>query len=95
MQLIASRLPAQEFFVGCQRAGLAAGAVNAPEEAFEDEHLKARGFHVEVRHEDLDRTVTYPGAPYRMTGSPWRIARRAPRLGEHNDEVFAEVSART
>ena len=95
MQLIASRLPAQDFFVGCQRAGLAAGAVNAPEEAFEDEHFKARGFHVEVPHENLDRTVIYPGAPYRMTGSPWRIARRAPRLGEHNDEVFAEVSAKT
>ena len=95
MKLIASRRPAQDFFVGCQRAGLAAGAVNAPEEAFEDEHLKARDFHVDVRHEDLDRTVTYPGAPYRMTGSPWRIARRAPRLGEHNDEVFAEVSPGT
>ena len=88
MKLIASRLPAQDFFVGCQRAGLAAGAVNAPEEAFEDEHFKARGIQVEVEHEDLGRTVRYPGAPYRMTGSPWRISRRAPRLGEHNDEVL-------
>ena len=88
MRLIASRLPAQDFFVGCQRAGLAAGAVNAPEEAFEDEHFKARGIQVEVEHEDLGRIVRYPGAPYRMTGSPWRISRRAPRLGEHNDEVL-------
>ena len=88
MKLIASRLPAQEFFVGCQRAGLSAGAVNAPEEAFEDEHFKARGIQVPVYHEDLDRTVIYPGAPYRMTGSPWRISRRAPRLGEHNEEVL-------
>ncbi len=88
MKLIASRLPAQDFFVGCQRAGLAAGAVNAPEEAFEDEHFKARGIQVEVEHEDLGRIVRYPGAPYRMTGSPWRISRRAPRLGEHNDEVL-------
>ena len=88
MKLIASRLPAQDFFVGCQRAGLSAGAVNAPEEAFEDEHFKARGIQVPVYHEDLDRTVIYPGAPYRMTGSPWRISRRAPRLGEHNEEVL-------
>lgn len=88
MKLIASRLPAQDFFVGCQRAGLAAGAVNAPEEAFEDEHFKARGIQVEVEHEDQGRIVRYPGAPYRMTGSPWRISRRAPRLGEHNDEVL-------
>ena len=88
MKLIASRLSAQDFFVGCQRAGLSAGAVNAPEEAFEDEHFKARGIQVEVRHEELGRTVRYPGAPYRMTGSPWRISRRAPRLGEHNEEVL-------
>ena len=92
MKLIASRLPAQDFFVGCQRAGLAAGAVNAPEEAFEDEHFKARGIQVEVEHEDLGRTVRYPGAPYRMTGSPWRISRRAPRLGEHNDEVLGGLA---
>ena len=88
MKLIASRLPAQDFFVGCQRAGLAAGAVNAPEEAFEDEHFKARGIQVPVAHDELGRTVIYPGAPYRMTGSPWRISRRAPRLGEHNEEVL-------
>ena len=88
MKLIASRLSAQDFFVGCQRAGLSAGAVNAPEEAFEDEHFRARGIQVPVYHEDIDRTVIYPGAPYRMTGSPWRISRRAPRLGEHNEEVL-------
>lgn len=91
LKLIASRLPAQDFFVGCQRVGLAAGVVNAPEEAFEDEHFKARGFQVPVRHEH--GTVTYPGAPYRLPRSPWRISRRAPRLGEHNEEVFAELAA--
>ncbi len=91
MKLIASRLSAQDFFVGCQRAGLAAGAVNAPEEAFEDEHFKARGIQVEVEHEDLGRTVRYPGAPYRMTGSPWSISRRAPRLGEHNEEILGAL----
>ena len=91
LKLIASKVPAQEFFLGCQRAGLAVGVVNAPEEAFEDGHFKARGFAVPLRHEDLDATVTYPGAPYRLTGSPWALARRAPKLGEHDAEVFAEL----
>ncbi len=91
LKLIASKLPAQDFFLGCQRAGLAAGVVNSPEEAFEDPHFKARGFQVPVRHEDLDRAIIYPGAPYAMTGSPWAISRRAPRLGEHDDEVFGEL----
>jgi crotonobetainyl-CoA:carnitine CoA-transferase CaiB-like acyl-CoA transferase len=29
-----------------------------------------------------------PGAPYKLSRSPWRIARPAPRLGEHNAEIF-------
>ena len=91
LRLIASRVPAQDFFFGCQRAGLAVGVVNAPEEAFEDEHFKARGFQVPVVHEDIDRTVVYPGAPYALNGSPWAISRRAPKLGEHDVEVFADL----
>jgi len=89
LKLIAERVSAQQFFLGCQRAGLAVGVINSPEEAFEDEHFKARGFHVPVRHDDLGRTIVYPGAPYKFEASPWRISRRAPRLGEHNGEVFA------
>jgi crotonobetainyl-CoA:carnitine CoA-transferase CaiB-like acyl-CoA transferase len=92
LKLIASRVSATEFFLGCQRAGLPAGAINAPEEAFEDEHFKARGFQVEVTHDDLGRTFRYPGAPYRMTASPWRISRPAPKLGEHTAEVLAELT---
>jgi crotonobetainyl-CoA:carnitine CoA-transferase CaiB-like acyl-CoA transferase len=91
LKLIASRISAHEFFLGCQRAGLPAGAINAPEEAFEDEHFKARGFQVAVTHADLGRTFRYPGAPYVLPASPWRISRRAPKLGEHTQEVFAQL----
>ncbi len=88
LQLIARNLSAYEFFTGCQRAGLSVGIIYSPEEAFEDEHFKARQFQVEVPHDDLQRTLTYPGAPYQLPASPWKISRRAPHLGEHNDEVF-------
>ena len=91
LKLIASKVSAQDFFIGCQRAGLAVGVVNAPEEAFEDEHFKARGFQVPVRHEDIGRDVVYPGAPYSFAASPWSISRRAPKLGEHQAEVFDEL----
>ena len=91
LRLIAERIGAREFFLGAQQAGLAAGVIYSPEEAFEDEHFKARGFQVPVRHDDIDRTVLYPGAPYRFNASPWRISGRAPRLGQHNDEVFAAL----
>jgi crotonobetainyl-CoA:carnitine CoA-transferase CaiB-like acyl-CoA transferase len=88
LKLIAARIPAYEFFIGCQRAGLPTGVIYAPEEAFEDEHFKARGFQVEVEHDELGRSFRYPGAPYRLPASPWRIYRRAPRLGEHTLEIL-------
>jgi crotonobetainyl-CoA:carnitine CoA-transferase CaiB-like acyl-CoA transferase len=85
---IAERVPAHDFFVGGQTRGLACGVVAAPEEAFETEHVKARGFQVEVEHERLGRTVRYPGAPFLMPASPWRISRRAPLVGEHTDRIL-------
>ena len=88
---MASRLSAYDFFVGAQRAGLPVGVIYAPEEAFEDPHFVARGFQAEVEHPELGRRVRYPGAPYRFEKTPWRLARRAPRLGEHTAEVFAEL----
>jgi crotonobetainyl-CoA:carnitine CoA-transferase CaiB-like acyl-CoA transferase len=91
MNLIASRLTSVEYFHGAQRAGFPAGVIYAPEEAFEDEHFVARGFQQELEHEDLGRSVRYPGAPYRFEKSPWALRRRAPHLGEHNDEVFAAL----
>ena len=88
---IASRLPAYDFFHGGQSRGIPLGIIYSPEEVMEDPHYKARGFPVEVEHTDIDRTVVYPGAPYRFSASPWRIARRAPHIGEHNEEVLGAV----
>jgi crotonobetainyl-CoA:carnitine CoA-transferase CaiB-like acyl-CoA transferase len=88
LHLLAHTLPAYDFFIGCQNRGFAAGIVYAPEEAFEDAHFKARGFQVEVEHPEFGRSFRYPGAPYAMPASPWKISRRAPRLGEHNAELL-------
>ncbi len=88
LRLIASRVSAYDFFIRVQNIGLAAGIIYSPEEVFEDKHFKARGFQVPIHHDDIDRTVTYPGAPYKLPASPWRISRRAPHLGEHNNELF-------
>jgi crotonobetainyl-CoA:carnitine CoA-transferase CaiB-like acyl-CoA transferase len=89
--LLASRLSAYDFFIQSQERGFPVGIIYAPEEVIEDAHFQARGFCVPVEHEDLDRQVTYPGAPYALQRGAWRISRRAPHLGEHNAEVLAEV----
>jgi crotonobetainyl-CoA:carnitine CoA-transferase CaiB-like acyl-CoA transferase len=89
--LVASKLPAHEFFRQGQERGIPVGAIYTPEEVLADPHFVARGFPVEVEHPELGRSVTYPGAPYRFSHSPWRIQRRAPRLGEHSSEIYAEL----
>jgi crotonobetainyl-CoA:carnitine CoA-transferase CaiB-like acyl-CoA transferase len=89
--LIASTLPATEAFVGFQSRGIAVGAVLTPEDVMGDPHFRARGFPVQVTHEDLGRTFTYPGAAVRLNGSPMSIRGRAPHVGEHTDEVLAAL----
>jgi len=88
LMYIAERIPAADFFVGGQTRGLACGVVASPEEAFESEHFVARGFQVEVEHKDLGQSYRYPGAPFLMPASPWRISRRAPHVGEHDAEIL-------
>jgi len=89
LALIAANVDAYDFFIGFQRRGVAVGVIYSPEEAFEDEHFRARGFQTEVTHPDLGRTFRYPGAPYQLPASPWRISRPAPKLGEHDAELLS------
>lgn len=82
VNFLAERLGAHELFVGLQSIGLACGIVYSPEEMLVDEHFVTRGFPVEIDHDGT--AVTYPGAPYKFSATPWR-ATRAPRLGEHQN----------
>jgi crotonobetainyl-CoA:carnitine CoA-transferase CaiB-like acyl-CoA transferase len=95
MTFIASRMGAYDFFIQGQERGFQVGIIYSPEEVLADPHFLDRQWPVEVEHEDLGRTVTYPGRPYRFEKTPWAISRRAPHLGEHNDEVFGSLGRST
>jgi crotonobetainyl-CoA:carnitine CoA-transferase CaiB-like acyl-CoA transferase len=56
-----------------------------------NQQLQARQYWRRVRHENIETTVTYPGAPVRMTATPWNMKWPAPRLGQHNAEVYGEI----
>jgi len=88
LNLIASKLDAYAFFEGAQRRNIPVGIIYSPEEVMEDPHFVARGFPVDVEHEELGRSVRYPGAPWVFHGSPWQLSARAPRVGEHNEAAF-------
>jgi len=85
---IAENMPGYEFFEGAQERDLQCGIIFSPEEAFENRHFKARGFQVQVEHDELGRMIRYPGAPFKFSESPWAISRRAPQAGEHTDELL-------
>ena len=48
-----------------------------------------------IEGEDGDQTLRLVGSPIRMSQAPVRVRRRPPRLGEHTEEVLAEVRVRT
>jgi len=54
----------------------------------ESPQLKVRDFWVEVEHPELGDTIAYPGAPVKASEAPWRVWRRAPLIGEHNEEIY-------
>ena len=81
-------MPQEEIWHGGQERGLPWGAIRSMDEIIDDLHLQDRGVLVEVEHPELGRRFTYPGHPAIYHGSPWRISRRAPLIGEHNGEIL-------
>jgi len=43
---------------------------------------------MEVEHPELGTTITYPGAFGIFSEMSPRISRRAPLIGEHNEEIY-------
>ena len=57
-------------------------------EVVEDPQLQARGFFVEIEHPAMGGSLKDTGGPYSLSETPWHIHRRAPLIGEHNDEIY-------
>ncbi|HEY0649549.1 CoA transferase [Phenylobacterium sp.] len=74
-----------------QAAGLPIGVLNAPEDLFDDEHLQARGFFVDVEHEGVGK-VAYPGPIYRFSSFGEVARTAAPKLGEHTERVLGDAA---
>jgi len=62
--------------------------IGTPASVFEDKQLAYRQFWQGVDHPELDATLTYPGWPIKQSETPWRLQRRPPLIGEHNEEII-------
>ncbi len=73
----------------CQAEGAPVTAVLTIEEVVEHPHLRERHHFVELDHSTLG-PLLHLGAPFRLPDCPGGPRRAAPRLGEHNDEVWVQ-----
>ena len=77
-----------EAYHGGQKRGFDTAAIRSPDEVMEDPHLEDRAFWAEVEYPEVGKTFRHPGPAAIFNGSPWRISRRAPLIGEHNEDII-------
>lgn len=83
---LTSRFSVEEMYREGQERHLAMTPLSTAHSIARDHHLAERRFFTEV-DQGGGQSLTYPGPPYRFSATPWRIAHRAPKAGEHNGEI--------
>ena len=72
-------------------AGVPAGPIHDYAHVVKDPHTVAREMVVEMEHPEAG-TVYGLGIPIKLSGTPGSIRRPAPLLGQHTDEIRAELA---
>lgn len=88
VQAWAAGLTRDEIYHRTQAEGSPSAPVRNVAEVRAWDQARARGFFVELDHPDAGKRV-YPTAAYKFSKTPW-AGRRAPRLGEHNAEIYCD-----
>lgn len=71
-------------------AGVPCGPVQSVDQVFSDPQIAAQEMVLDVPHPGRG-VVRMTGFPMKLFGSPCRVRRPAPELGEHTDDVLAEL----
>lgn len=57
-----------------------------------DIQLESRNYWVDLEHREFRKTITYPGPFIKMSESPIPTPYHAPLIGEHTDDILAELA---
>lgn len=82
-----------EIFHGLANVRCIAGVVQDAQQLLRNDQLEARRFFV-TTHVD-GRKVRAPGAPSKLSGTPWSLQHPAPALNEHGDAIRATLRERS
>lgn len=77
-----------EFFREVIKRQMLGYPVASVKEIFEDPQHEARGFWQTIEHPELGMSLDYPGGFARFSEGACKIWRRAPLIGEHNEEIY-------
>ncbi len=73
------------------QAMIPAGPVLSPQQALEHPHIRAAGFMQDVDYPGLPNPAPTARVAVRLSETPGEIATRPPTLGEHTDQVLADI----
>jgi len=83
--------PAAEWIAAFQQAGIPTGPIKTVAEVLDDDpHVRAREMVVDVEHPLIGPMKTL-GIPVKLSETPGAITRAAPTLGQHSEEILAEL----
>ena len=87
-----ARRSMQALLARLESAGVPAGPINTLEQVFDDPQVIDRGMHIEIPCAQV-AAGRVPGlrTPIQFSGSSLQLRRPPPRLGEHTQEVMAEL----
>ena len=73
-----------------QRAGVAAFPTLSNKDLAHDPHLRERGYLVELEHPEVGKRI-HAGIPWTMSGTPCKVWRAAPLLGQDTDQLLSSL----
>jgi crotonobetainyl-CoA:carnitine CoA-transferase CaiB-like acyl-CoA transferase len=80
----------QELYAGARERHIQLYPVSSAKDIAEDVQLKSREFWAEVEHPELGIRLLYPGPFVRFSQTPLQKGSRAPRIGEHNEDIYVK-----
>jgi len=79
-----------ELLEEAEKRGIMLYPVHTPKDNLSFSQLESRGYWEEIHHPELGCSITYPGFFFKTSAAFDKRHRRAPLIGEHNEEVYTK-----